>query len=400
MNKSNYTTGKSTQSSGRISIYLFLIMILFCNYFNTGSTTVSAIIGTISYFVTFFFIYLLLLRNIGVVKFKTVLLFMFFSLVIMFMIINRGDSFNRVLISLVQLGAIILVTVVSSRLVISDVFLNRYKKLHLVILAILYCFTALRMNEQFYMFRNLNSLAEISALFLIFNIALYYISARKIGIYNIIAYLPLLIISNGRAMQLCVVVFLFVFFGWNIIVKSIFRRVLAYLVVVGTVYVITIEYPGWYYNSSMVDFNHLVRDWTGKNFFSGRQIIWQNIFEIMQGHEWFGFGTGTLYSQLMGENFSAHNQYLQLYMQNGLLGVTSLFIVLFGVWMSLSKHCISEQYAIKQKRISGSLLLAFMIMNIFGVSMLQNAMYSSLTAWFIIGMGLYRSNDVSERSGD
>lgn len=377
--------------------YLLLVITLFFNYFNTGGFRLINLIGVLSYIFTATLIIDILFYKKRVIKYKMLLILWCILSIFIYLIWNSGNNYGRVIITIVQLFTIFLITIIGSGFKIDEYYIRKYSRIHKILIIMLYIMVILRLNKLPFMFKNLNSLSEMTALFCILNIYFYYMSAKKIKIYNALLYLPLLLISEGRNMLLCVMVFISIFFLWKIIVKNKLSRIIMFTTIIAIIYIITIKYPEWYYNSSMVELNHFIRNITGKNFFSGRQEIWKNIIELGNERAWTGYGTGTLYSNLSDSKLSAHNQYLQIYMQCGLIGIGILFSVLALVWMKISK-CTNvniEEY--KRKRLSGAFIIAFMICNIFTVSMIQNTIYSSLLGWFMIGIGLGKTRLIGEK---
>lgn len=377
--------------------YLLLIIALFFNYLNTGGIKVINLIGIVSYVITGFLIVSILLHKSKFVTYKTLAVFWCILLIFVYLIWNSGNSILRVMITIMQLSIIILIAIVGLNFRLDEYFIKKYSKIHKILIVILYLMVLARIAGIPIMFKNLNALSEMASLFFILNIFFYYMSNTRIKLYNSLIYVPALNISGGRNMLLCAMVFIIMFFSWKIVSKNIFLRICTFTLVAILIYVITIKYPEWYYNSSMVKLNHFIREVTGKNFFSGRQEIWRNILELVSNKMWMGYGTGTLYSNLANSKLSAHNQYLQLYMQSGIIGIVILFGALYIIWIKISKCTNITMDVYKRKRLSGSFLIAFMIANIFTVSMIQNTIYSSLMGWFMIGIGLGKIRNIGEK---
>jgi len=99
------------------------------------------------------------------------------------------------------------------------------------------------------------------------------------------------------------------------------------------------------------DNNLLVRIIT-KNKTNQRQIIWEKALQLMWQRFPFGYGTGTFKSVMSEElkteieegrikfpNPDAHNQYLEITFENGLIGLTALLMLLiFPFWTGLRKR--------------------------------------------------------------
>jgi O-antigen ligase len=85
------------------------------------------------------------------------------------------------------------------------------------------------------------------------------------------------------------------------------------------------------------EFDSAIRDVTGRTAASGRHIIWPAIIEAAQESPWTGLGTGKLYSDIALTSFSAHNYFLQIYLQTGFVGVVLLVAVLLAVWRAIGR---------------------------------------------------------------
>ncbi|MFA0506627.1 O-antigen ligase family protein [Vibrio sp. 10N.222.54.B12] len=90
----------------------------------------------------------------------------------------------------------------------------------------------------------------------------------------------------------------------------------------------------WLYNSKYgVALNLWSNEAFDKNFFSGRQVIWAEALDKMEGIYWLiGFGSGATGKSFLDIDLSIHNSYLQILIQSGLIGVvliTSAFIALY-----------------------------------------------------------------------
>ncbi|GEM05799.1 hypothetical protein HMI01_27870 [Halolactibacillus miurensis] len=107
--------------------------------------------------------------------------------------------------------------------------------------------------------------------------------------------------------------------------------------------------------------------------------MWTHIAEApILGH---GISTDPNYIESIGT--SAHNQYLQIILESGFLGISLFIIFLYQLWLLLRKN---------QNHFTGMLssayLIAFIFYETFEVTLFQNNFNIGLIQWLIITMGV------------
>ena len=96
------------------------------------------------------------------------------------------------------------------------------------------------------------------------------------------------------------------------------------------------------------------KEWVDRALHESRIVMWTSAFNIVRNNIIFGVGTGdtqdelnkeylksSLRSEVKGKNFNAHNQFIEVMVENGLIGLmllVSVFIMIF--YISLSKKNI------------------------------------------------------------
>lgn len=120
--------------------------------------------------------------------------------------------------------------------------------------------------------------------------------------------------------------------------------------------------------------NASVRELTGKNFYSGRQVIWSSIINTDSIWEViFGHGSSMKVSELIELDLSAHNSFVQIYFQNGLIGL-SLILLLFYLVLdraTKSSNPLNRVFAFP-------LIIGFTIVANFEVFIFQNQPVAAL----------------------
>lgn len=132
--------------------------------------------------------------------------------------------------------------------------------------------------------------------------------------------------------------------------------------------------------------NDLSQAYFSKNFFSGRQEIWSNLLNLIYEKPFLGYGSGTSLGTILNINLSAHNWYLQIIFQTGLIGLFLLIAIIFLIYRIFTRRICIFQY---------SVLIAFvpalLVQEMFEVMLTQNNLTIGLITWTILGLGVNRS---------
>lgn len=162
--------------------------------------------------------------------------------------------------------------------------------------------------------------------------------------------------------------------------------ILVVILVVGIYIYINVSTYDWFntLNKYSVLFFH-------KRIDSQRPDIWRFSLESLELWQFFvGNGTGVLPTYSGYESSSFHNTYLQLLMQNGVIGVAILIHIFKLVWYKLAENCND---VVCQFIISG--FIGIMIFNVFECTLLQNKAFVGLTEWMFLCVGIIRIRSIS-----
>jgi O-antigen ligase len=154
----------------------------------------------------------------------------------------------------------------------------------------------------------------------------------------------------------------------------------------------------WAFSSAQGMFANLVLNrFSGQNLLSGRQTVWPAILGAIAAHPWVGYGAGAQASDFSGQQLSAHNLYLQLALQVGLIGVALFVFGAWGLWRSFWPG--RRDWPV---RLCGSFLAGVLAHEAFEVSFTQNNVAIGMLLWLIlaVGAGLAARYRVSGRSSD
>lgn len=367
----------------------FLIICLFFSFFSTSSYPYLSYLGygfmAVLYVLSFVNIAYDVTRKVSLRVFLAAI-FVGFAVILFMLNTNTLASGLTTIVQLLCIYAFVRYTQTIDMSIFSP---KKFTTTNITLMIVFYLIAAIRLLYGVgIMFHNYASIAPLALCLTAFNFAIYKICPGYKSI-NFVGYLPLLILCRGRNAIICVIIF-FVWYRF-INIKTTRGKIFGFIVLLFVVYLITVQYPLLYHTELGNKLEALSFSYTKKSFFSGRQIIWRNILDLMSGHELLGYGTGTLYNSFYLDTRSAHNQYLQLYLQNGLVGLAFLLVVLYGLWNSIIKnknHTIVGTKAYSLCKVSESFYVVMVIYNIFSVSMLQNSMTTANFFWFIVALGI------------
>lgn len=244
-------------------------------------------------------------------------------------------------------------------------------------------------NGSFYksIYQNPNTLGIVSLLFSWLSWILYKIYNKKIYMIYSLMYVFVIFMSGTRSSLVIVLLVVGNLMIFPIITKNRIRWNLYYIFMITIILSITYIYPTLSNYSFFNEVNLHVFSLTGKNLLSGRNFIWQESIFLISQRPLFGYGTGTLLSSISDINISAHNLYVQIAIQNGIIGLSLLLILLWGIWNTFYRN--NSDSIVK---LSACFFIGILVQNMFEVTLTQNNLSFAIVQWFIISVGLSRSN--------
>lgn len=380
----------------KFSIYEMFNIVLVClflSFFSTSSHTIFSYIGYGFMGILYMLSALGILNDIiAGINNRVFIAGTFVFVTVCVFLMNSNLSLESIT-NVIQLICIYIWVRFAQKLDLRKVNIRRLTGLNLFLMMLLYIMAGIRLYIGYdIMFHNYASIAPLALCMIVINFAFSKLFFEYKAI-NYLAYTPLLILCRGRNAIVCLIIF-FVYYKFiNIRTKK--QKFIVFFLLVLIIYTVTIQYPLLYHTEIGNKLNALSFAYTHKYFFTGRQLIWRNILDVMKDHELLGYGTGTLYGTFFNDQRSAHNQYIQLYMQNGIIGIFILGIILYFIFSSIVKNKINVNcgtYEYSLCKISESFFVIMLIYNIFSVAMLQNSMVTANFFWFISTIGI--SNNV------
>lgn len=128
--------------------------------------------------------------------------------------------------------------------------------------------------------------------------------------------------------------------------------------------------------------NDLSLEVFGKNFYSGRQVVWLETLRAIEDAPLLGHGLQAMPSDFYDTNLSAHNWYLEVALQSGLTGLSLMVLVLCAVLFAVADNVNNPNRA-----LIVAFIFAMAFHEMFEVSLTQNAFMYGVVAWVLFGMG-------------
>lgn len=131
----------------------------------------------------------------------------------------------------------------------------------------------------------------------------------------------------------------------------------------------------------------------GKNLDSSRSFLWSSELTRLKDDLFIGLGTGVLPQLEHYADSSFHNTYIQLLMQNGLIGLGCFLVYLNNLWKTIT--CYIDT---RLGKLLLAVLVGMLIYNCFEVTLLSNKIFVGMVQWYglILGIRVLRNKQNSE----
>lgn len=230
--------------------------------------------------------------------------------------------------------------------------------------------------------------------FLLYNIK-YYQMINKEKIYNVIKKLRYLFFSIPIAATLYItfhaesrssLAVLFIIICSNFIFqllevnKTFLNRIFLCILIIITfslIIYINLTKFSWF-----KDLNFYSQLYFDKNINSGRDYIWSYTFSNMEWWQFIiGCGTGKLPAITRYAESSFHNTFIQLFVQNGIIGLSILIAILRYIW-----NLILANNSIKDARLSICIFIGVIIYNCFECTLIANKAFLGSIQWILLAI--------------
>ena len=240
------------------------------------------------------------------------------------------------------------------------------------------------MNRFKSILRNPNGLGIITLIMLFFQIiSIKFLNRWGKGIFLIFIFLNLIIMfsTTSRTVWLTLLVILTAFITFKH-----FNKYFKYLffIILPSTFLFVYSYINLQDTSLGTKLNDLSKDLFNKNFFSGRSELWSEIWNGIQPSIWLGHGIGTRPRDIADVTSSAHNQYMQIIIDTGLIGLIAFSVLLFFIWKLLLKKIHENDIA----KWSACFFIGILVYQSLEVSLFMNNPSYSHFQWLIITIGI------------
>lgn len=232
-------------------------------------------------------------------------------------------------------------------------------------------------------YKNENFLAVLLFSLLYFQVLAGYYSKRiESSIFRICIILNLLLIVVSGARSVLIAMFMIAITALCIkYYPTILNRLLSIVILASMTFV------GLYVSLSFTTvgkkLNDLIHALTGKNLFSGRHEIWEAVMLVIFEKPFTGYGMGVRAHDIADIDLTAHNMFLQIILEYGIVGFILFWLLLFTIWRLLLKRL--DNFAAKW---SLCFMTGILVYNTFELTLFQNNYSIAVFQWLIIAIGV------------
>lgn len=344
----------------------------------------------------FFSVYFMILQGIELEVFK-----MLFPLLLLFVVQcvgllrNPGMQALRTVIAVIGIWGLSYCLLRKGKENLSIWF-----KLSFVLLIVFFCYQYIRGGEDFFDLKN--SLAACLTFLYFDYLILGFLdgsemkSNRSILFSDIccIALLFFVFITNSRT-ALFTFIFILLVYGFLCFVrfKTKTMNMLYWVFVIALVLIISI-YINIHNFSWYNEVNQYSMEVFGKNLDSSRPYLWSSELSRLKNDFFVGLGTGVLPQLERYAVSSFHNTYIQLLMQNGLIGLICLLVYLNVLWKTIASYIDA-----KLGKLLLAVLVGILIYNCFEVTLLSNKIFVGIVQWYglVVGIRILKNRETNRK---
>lgn len=200
-------------------------------------------------------------------------------------------------------------------------------------------------------------------------------------------FIILILFSGSRNSLLGLLLFLIIYYTYSFWSYNKFRFYsLLWISTITSILIVLI------FTSSNFSFlDDIAISYTNKSLLSGREDRWIATMQLISESFFLGVGKGYTLESLTGIDISPHNQYLNIFLQLGLIGIILFFLCVLSFWGLMFKN--------KNKNIIRYLTAYFfsiLFIQNFEVSLIQSNLSLVFPFWAFIGIALGISNKERE----
>lgn len=385
--------------SNKALFNILSIVILFITFNNVSSSalkyiglsSILFILGISSLILSFVFI-----KNLSFIKNKISIVITY---ILMILIFSLGTILNFSMRGFVTLSQLILIVnffLLYSTLNYKKESIN-FKIIFITLSSYLLIYyiglfkLGFNINNYKSIYSNPNTLGLTSFLLVGLSINMYLLNKNKLYIIYGVLFFYMMYLSNTRSSMLALFLVVFTYFFYKLMSINKFTWRLSICLIIMSIIFITYIYPSIDQLSGFSRWNSIIYEFTGKTIYSGRNMIWRQSMEYILERPLFGYGTGVQLADISNVEVSTHNLYIQVLLQNGIVGFAIFMFLITSIWKIFYKN--RSDAVVK---FNACFFIGIIYQNMFEVTLLQNNMALAIMQWFIISMGVSRSLDMNK----
>ncbi|MFL2077339.1 O-antigen ligase family protein [Marinilactibacillus psychrotolerans] len=154
--------------------------------------------------------------------------------------------------------------------------------------------------------------------------------------------IAVLSITSTRSAILSILLFLLIYNWLEAIKKS--KIIYKFSFIIGIIILVglPILYSQLQYSNLGIMLNEYSRELFSKNFFSGRQYIWEYTLSFIRDQPIFGYGYSNDVLLSLGITASTHNLYLSLLLQGGIILLMIFIMFMYQIWIKYFYYVICQ----------------------------------------------------------
>lgn len=194
--------------------------------------------------------------------------------------------------------------------------------------------------------------------------------------------MALVVVSGARSIWIAMLGALAAYYAWPYVTRTRLRFSAAIWGMLAFAAVFTVVYALASLLVPVEYLNQVTGGVTGEGLFSGREILWLGLMQaILQSPVW-GYGPGALASDFLPTDLSAHNSYLTVALQMGLLGILAYMGLLSRIWLLFWPGRNDPRV-----RLAAAFFIAILLHQVFELVFIQDKLAFNLSQWLIVGIG-------------
>lgn len=274
-------------------------------------------------------------------------------------------------------------------------------RLCFILLIIFYFYQYMRSGEEFFALQN--SLAACLTFLYFDYLILEFLnesekkSKMRILFFAVccIALLLLVFITNSRTALFTFILILLVYVLLSLMRFKEKTLNKLYWLLVFTLVLIIYIYTNIHNFSWYNEVNQYSIEFFGKNLDSSRPFLWSSELSRLKGRLFVGLGTGILPQLERYADSSFHNTYIQLLMQNGVIGLICLILYLYNLWKKITSYIDT-----RLGKLLLAVLVGVLIYNCFEVTLLSNKIFVGIAQWYglILGIRILQCSEINQET--